>query len=98
MRRVSIKEYAVANKISIFNVIKMAKNGTLKTETQKSEGKEELFILLDEGEKMQEKMENSAPNEKIEDYQKAYLKLKIKYDQLQIKFDRLQKTVSDKEC
>jgi DNA/RNA-binding domain of Phe-tRNA-synthetase-like protein len=90
----SIKEYAVANKISIYNVIKMAKNGTLRTQTQKVEGKDELFILADETQKNQDTVISSAEKETVDDYQKAYHKLKIKYDQLQMKYDTLQKRFS----
>jgi hypothetical protein len=69
----------------------MAKNGTLRTQTQKVEGKDELFILADERQQNQEAMISSAEKETADDYQKAYHKLKIKYDQLQMKYDTLQK-------
>lgn len=90
----SIKAYAVANKISIYSVVKMAKNGTLKTQTQKVEGKDELFILLDETKQVHVPLDAGLGDEKAEDCQKAYLKLKIKYDQLQMKYDTLRKTLS----
>ena len=38
MKTMSIKEYAVSNKLSIYNVVKMSKNGTLQTETKKIDG------------------------------------------------------------
>lgn len=91
MKTMSIKEYAVANKISIYNVIKMAKNGTLRTQIQKVEGKDELFILADETRHNEDAVISSAEKESANDYQKAYHKLKIKYDQLQMKYDTLQK-------
>ncbi len=93
MKKMSIKEYAVANKISIYSVIKMTKNGTLKTQTHKTEGKEELLILVDETQQNQEAATNSAEKDNIDDYQKAYHKLKIKYDQLQMKYNTLQKSL-----
>ena len=93
----SIKAYAVANKISIYSVVKMAKNGTLKTQTQKVEGKDELFIFLDETEQPQVLLNTGPADEKAEDCQKAYLKLKIKYDQLQARFNALQKSLSDRD-
>jgi DNA/RNA-binding domain of Phe-tRNA-synthetase-like protein len=37
---------------------------------------------------------SSAEKETVDDYQKAYHKLKIKYDQLQMKYDTLQKRFS----
>lgn len=93
MKTMSIKEYAVVNKISIYNVIKMAKNGTLRTQTQKVEGKDELFILADGTQ--QEKSPAIDSVETIDDYQRAYHKLKIRYDQLQMKYSALQKTLSE---
>lgn len=43
----TIKEYAVKHRLSIFNVVKMVKSGELKSETVSEEGKETLYILLD---------------------------------------------------
>jgi len=97
MKTMSIKAYAVANKISIYNVVKMTKNGSLKTEIKKVDGKDEVFILLDEAQAVQESGAVPLETEKIEDYQKAYMRLKIKYDQLQQKYDTLQKTISSKK-
>ena len=97
MKTMSIKAYAVANKISIYNVVKLTKNGSLKTETRKVDGKEELFILVDEGQTVEEAISAPMETETIEDYQKAYIRLKIKYDQLQHKYDTLHKTISSKK-
>lgn len=94
MKTMSIKAYAVANKISIYNVVKLTQNGSLKTETIKVDGKEELFILVDEAQAIEESLPAQVEQERIEDYQKAYMRLKIKYDQLQHKYDTLQKTIS----
>ena len=52
--RMTIKEYAVKHRLSIFNVVKMVKSGELKSETVSEEGKETLYILLDK-EKEKEK-------------------------------------------
>ncbi len=43
----TIKEYAVKHRLSIFNVVKMVKSGELESETVSEEGKETLYILLD---------------------------------------------------
>ena len=91
MKTMSIKEYAVSNKLSIYNVVKMSKNGTLQTETKKIDGKDEVFILVDDEVKLEGIIRPSATEEPIDDYQKAYFKLKLKYDQLKIKYDKLQK-------
>ena len=47
MEKVSIKTYAVKHKLSIFNVMKMAKSGKLKTIIEEKNGKETTYILLD---------------------------------------------------
>jgi hypothetical protein len=46
----TIKAYAVTHKLSIYNVMKMARTGTLKTETVEEHGKEVTYILVDETE------------------------------------------------
>ncbi len=97
MKTMSIKAYAVANKISIYNVVKQTRDGRLKTQVKKVDGKEEVFILVDEAQAVQEGLPASLETEAIEDYQKAYSELKIKYDQLQHKYDTLQKTISSKK-
>jgi len=48
MKKITIKEYAVKRKLSIFNVMKMVKSGKLKSQTIKENGKEILYILYDE--------------------------------------------------
>jgi len=97
MKTMSIKAYAVANKISIYNVVKMTKNGSLKSEIKKVDGKDEIFILVDEVQPVEEAIPAHLEAESIEDYKKAYIRLKIKYDQLQHKYDMLQNTISSKK-
>lgn len=77
MKALTVKEYAVKNKISIFNVIKMAKSGKIPSETRKVEGKDELFILTEEAPRAEDRRE-----EEIIDYKKAYFELKKQYDEL----------------
>jgi len=48
MKRLSIKEYARKHKLSIYNVIKMTRTGELQSATVEEEGKEVVYILLDE--------------------------------------------------
>jgi hypothetical protein len=97
MKTMSIKAYAVANKISIYNVVKQTKDGSLKTEVRNIDGKDELFILVDEAKPVEETIPAPLEAESIEDYKKAYIRLKIKYDQLQHKYDTLQQTISSKK-
>jgi len=48
MKKMSIKEYAVKHKLSIFNVMKMIKENRLKTQIDNENGREITYILLDE--------------------------------------------------
>ncbi len=89
MKKMSIKEYAIAHKLSIYNVVKMTKNGTLPTETVKVDGKDEVLILQGDAE-VHSPLPNAAAEEQIEDYEKAYVALKSKYDRLKREFEKLQ--------
>jgi hypothetical protein len=48
MERITIKAYAVKNKLSIFNVMKMVKSGKLQSEVFQEKGREITYILYDE--------------------------------------------------
>lgn len=48
MQKVTIKAYAVKHKLSMFNVMKMIKSGTVKSEEVEEEGKKVHYILLDD--------------------------------------------------
>jgi hypothetical protein len=84
MELISIKKYAQLKKLTIYAVVKKTKDGSLKTE--KKEG--EIFIYFDENE-MQENTPTCKPEEKVGDFEKAYFKLKLKYEQLEIKYKNL---------
>ena len=92
MKLLSIKEYAISHKLSIYNVVKMTKNGQLQTEIKKVDGKDEIFICADETKKMEIQSSNEK-EEVVGDYEKAYFKLKIQYNQLKIKYENLQKKI-----
>jgi len=47
MERMTIKNYATRNKLSIFNVVKMVKSGALKSEVVEENGKEVTYILAE---------------------------------------------------
>lgn len=94
MKTMSIKEYAIAHKLSIYNVVKMTKNGTLQTETKKVDGKDEVFIIDSESPATHTRRSDTVTEEKIGDYEKAYFKLKIKYDQLKTKYEELEKRIN----
>ena len=48
MEKLTIREYAIKNKLSTFNVVKMTRSGELQTETTEKDGKEILLICIDE--------------------------------------------------
>ena len=48
MKKVTIKAYAVKHKLSIFNVMKMVKSKKLKSITLDENGKEQIYILIDD--------------------------------------------------
>ncbi|RLA69649.1 MAG: hypothetical protein DRG09_05275 [Epsilonproteobacteria bacterium] len=48
MEKVSLKAYAVKHKLSLFNVVKMTKSGQVPTETVVENGKDAVYILIDE--------------------------------------------------
>ncbi|MGB5963941.1 MAG: hypothetical protein WBF77_09725 [Sulfurimonadaceae bacterium] len=77
MKELTLKEYAVKHKISLFNVMKLAKAGKIPSDTRKINGKEEMVILTDEAPKPEPVRE-----EQNIDYKKAYFELKKKYEAL----------------
>jgi len=48
MEKISIKSYAVRHKLSIFNVVKMTKSGKVPTETVVENGRDVVYILINE--------------------------------------------------
>jgi len=48
MEKVTLREYAKRHKLSYFNVMKMAKNGDVKSVIEMLEGKEVTYVLMDE--------------------------------------------------
>ncbi|HEO99293.1 MAG TPA: hypothetical protein ENO02_08350 [Epsilonproteobacteria bacterium] len=51
MEKLTIKAYAKRHKISIFNVMKMVREGSVKSETVLEDGKEVIYILEDQAQK-----------------------------------------------
>ncbi len=77
MTELTLKEYAVKHKISLFNVMKLAKAGRIPSETRKINGKDEMVILTNDAPKPE-----PVQHEPEIDYKKAYFELKAKYDKL----------------
>ncbi len=47
MQKMTLKQYATKQKMSLFNVVKMVKSGALKSETVEENGKEVTYVLVD---------------------------------------------------
>jgi len=43
-----MKAYAVKYKLSLFNVVKLVKSGKLKSETVMEEGREKVYVIMDD--------------------------------------------------
>lgn len=77
MTVLSLKDYAIKHKISLFTAMKLAKAGTIPSETRMVDSKPEIIILTEEA----PKAKTVETNAEI-DYKKAYFELKKKYDAL----------------
>jgi hypothetical protein len=94
MEKISIKAYAQKHKLSIFNVVKMAKSGEIPTETIEEEGKNVIYILIDDV--VEKEVSNAIVyKQKTEPYslRKENARLKKEIEQLKEEIDRLKKRV-----
>ncbi len=57
MEKMTLKAYAVKHKMSMFNVVKLVKNGKVKSETVEEDGKNVVYIFEEAG------LELTAANE-----------------------------------
>jgi len=91
MARMTLKQYAVKHKLSLFNVVKMVKSGQLQSETVEEDGKEVTYILPQDTETPQknpkeESQEISLSNEEM---QKLVLSLQDEVTRLRREMDNL---------
>lgn len=65
MEKLTIKAYAAKHKLSIFDVVKMTKSGELQTQSAVENGKETLYILIDDdvGNKVNESIVQESKKE-----------------------------------
>ena len=47
MQKMTLKQYAIKHKMSLFNVVKIVKSGALKSETVEENGKEVTYVLVE---------------------------------------------------
>jgi len=92
MERITIKAYAVKNKLSIFNVMKMIKSGKVKSEVFQEKGREVTYIMYDE-ESEKEMREQIVPIENVKDVQmqEAFSALKKEVQALREEVELLKK-------
>jgi len=90
----TIKAYAVKNKLSIFNVMKMVKSGKVKSEVFQEKGREVTYILYDE-ESEKEIREQIVPIENKQDLQmaEAFNMLKREVQALRAEVELLKKKI-----
>lgn len=94
MNKINIKAYAKKHKLSIFNVVKMAKSGQIPTETVIEDGKDVLYILIDDA--VEKEVSNAIVHEeKTEPYslRKENARLKKEIEKLKQEITILKKRV-----
>jgi len=80
MAYITLKEYAIKNKISIFNTMKLAKNGKIESKTEIIDGKEVIYIK-DEAPKKEQKTKPKEPT--LQGLLKEIEELKIRVKKLE---------------
>ncbi len=91
MARMTLKQYAVKHKLSLFNVVKMVKSGQLQSETVEEDGKEATYILPQDTETPQksQKEESKEISLSNEEMQRLVLSLQDEVTRLRREMDNL---------
>ncbi len=94
MKKITLKAYAVKHKLSLFNVVKMTKSGQVPTETVVENGKDVVYILIDnEVEKNVTQTIQSVRNKEPYSMRKENERLKIEVEKLKNEIELLKKRV-----
>ena len=94
MEKITLKAYAVKHKLSLFNVVKMTKSGQVPTETVIENGKDVVYILIDnEVEKKVTKTIESVKNKEPYSLKKENEGLKKEVARLKKEIEQLKKRV-----
>lgn len=94
MEKITLKAYAVKHKLSLFNVVKMAKSGQVPTETVVEDGKDVVYILIDEEvEKSVTQTIQSVKNKEPYSMRKENERLKKEVEKLQKEIELLKNRV-----
>jgi len=88
METLTIKAYAAKHKLSIFNVVKMTKSGQLPTQTIEEDGKERVYILIDDD--VEEKVKKSI----VKDDDKEPYSLRKENERLKEEIKKLKKEIA----
>jgi len=94
MEKITLKAYAVKHKLSIFNVVKMVKSGKVPSETVQENGKDVVYILIDDT--IEEKITEAIVHEKTHEphsLQKENIRLKKEIIKLKAEIDTLKNRV-----
>ena len=88
MEKLSIKAYAVRHKLSIFNVVKMTKSGQVPTETVVENGKEMVYILIDDA------VENKVKKSIVQEEDKEPYSLEKENEELKKEIEKLKEEIA----
>jgi len=94
MEKITLKAYAVKHKLSLFNVVKMTKAGQIPSETVHENGRDVVYILIDEA--IEEKIAETIAQEKNQEpysLKKENARLKKEVLKLQAEIATLKKSV-----
>jgi hypothetical protein len=92
MEKLSIKAYAKRHKLSLFNVVKMTKSGQVPTETVVENGKEVVYILLDDN--VEKEVEKTVKNSIVQEGDKEPYSLRKENERLKKEIKKLQEEIA----
>jgi predicted ATP-dependent serine protease len=92
MEKLSIKAYAKRHKLSLFNVVKMTKSGQVPTETVVENGKEVVYILLDDD--VEKEIEKTVKNSIVEEENKEPYSLRKENERLKKEIKKLKEEIA----
>ena len=92
MEKITIKQYAIKHKLSVFNVMKMVKSGKLNVEVENVDEKETTYILIDD-KKEKEISESIVPFSQQEEQtlQMVVHQLQIEVKSLRMEIEELKR-------
>jgi len=92
MEKLSIKAYAKRHKLSLFNVVKMTKSGQVPTETVVENGKDVVYILLDDD--VEKDVEKKVKNSIVQEENKEAYSLRKENARLKKEIEKLKEEIA----